>query len=678
MQQASLSLPEFSNIDITSIEAQLAALLSANRQHVQQLVRLNAPTWQNFAQPVQAMDMAIADFWAPVSHLNAVQNSDALRDVYQRCIAMLTEYSSELGQNEELYKAYKALEESADFKTYNSAQQQWIKKALRDFHLSGVDLEPAKKQRFKDIKARLADLSQTFSNHVLDATAAWQKHILDKTELQGLPESSLAMLQQIAKSKSLEGYVITLDGPVYQAVMMYADDRSLRQELYMAYMTKASDQGPNAGQFDNSQIMVETLRLRQEIAALLGFACYSERSLFTKMADTVEEVIHFLNDLAEKSVPFARREVAELNRYGREKFGLDAIASWDFAYVSEKYRQEHFSLSDEILREYFPLETVLSGLFTIVGKLFGITISADLDFDSYHPDVRLYNVQKDGEHIASFYFDLFAREKKRGGAWMADCRSRWQKTPETQEIPVAFLTCNFRPSTQDQPALLGHGEVTTLFHEFGHGLHHMLTTQTIAGISGISGVEWDAVELPSQFLENWCWEEESIRLISAHFKTGEPLPHELLGSMLAAKNFNAGITMTRQLEFALFDMAIHSDVTIDKAEKIQAHLDAVREKTAVITPPREVRFQHAFGHIFAGGYAAGYYSYKWAEVLSADAFSLFEEKGLFDQFSGECFLKNILQVGSSRPAAESFAAFRGREPDVQPLLRHSGLTGELA
>ena len=473
---------------------------------------------------------------------------------------------------------------------------------------------------------------------MLDATAAWQKHFATKAGLEGLPESSLAMLQQIAKSKSLEGYVLTLDAPVYQAVMMYADNRDLRKELYLAYMTKASDQGPQAGHFDNSNVMVEILQLRQELAQLLGFANYSERSLATKMASSVKEVEQFLDGLARQALPFAQREVVELNRYAQEKFGLDQVASWDFGWISEKYRQEHYALSDELLREYFPLETVLSGLFAIVGRLFGVHIKQVGHFDNYHPDVRLYEVHGKHHHIASFYLDLFARDKKRGGAWMADCRSRWEIDAGVQQIPVAFLTCNFRPATAEQPALLGHQEVTTLFHEFGHGLHHMLTTQTVAGVSGIAGVEWDAVELPSQFLENWCWQESSLRLMSAHYKTGEPLPHALLENLLAAKNFNAGIMMMRQLEFALFDMNIHSDTTISSPEQIQAHLDGVRQKVAVIQPPAEVRFQHAFGHIFAGGYAAGYYSYKWAEVLSADAFSSFEEKGLFDQERGESFL----------------------------------------
>jgi oligopeptidase A len=674
MQQASLSLPDFSRITIADIEAQLDILLSNNRQQINSLITQTTPTWQSFAEAIQTMDMALEDFWAPISHLNGVQNSDALREVYQRCIAKLTEYGSELGQNAELHAVYKALAASSEADTFSLAQKQWVNHALRDFHLSGVDLEPVKQQRFKAIKARLAELTQTFSNHVLDATAAWQKHITDKEALQGLPESNLAMLQQIAKSKSLDGYVITLDAPVYQAIMMYADNRDLREELYMAYMTKASDQGPNAHQFDNGQVMVEILQLRQELASLLGFANYSERSLATKMASSVEEVQSFLSDLAVRSLPFAQREKQVLVQYAQEYFDIHELASWDVAYVSEKYRQEHFSLSDELLREYFPLEKVLSGLFEIVSRLFGVSFSRIEDFKSYHQDVRFYEVSRGGVVVAGFYLDLFARDKKRGGAWMADCRSRWQKTPDIQEMPIAFLTCNFRPPTQDIPALLAHGEVTTLFHEFGHGLHHMLTTQTIAGVSGIAGVEWDAVELPSQFLENWCWSEESIKLISAHYKTGEPLPDALLNSLLAAKNFNAGIMMSRQLEFALFDMQIHSDVSIRCVDDIQQHINRVREQVAVIIPPAAVRFQHAFSHIFAGGYAAGYYSYKWAEVLSADAFSLFEEQGLFDKKTGESFLQNILQVGSSRSAAESFQAFRGREPNNSALLNHCGLT----
>lgn len=676
MQQAHLLLPEFSTINIADIELQLEQLLADNRKQLFDLITLSkqqALSWQNFAIPMQAMDMKIEDYWSPISHLNAVANNDKLRVVYQDGIAKLTKYAAEMGQNTELHACFKLLAETAEFTNYSAAQKQWVNKALLDFHLSGVDLETDKKEHFKTIKSRLAELAQDYSNHVLDATAAWQKQIDDVVLLAGLPDSALMMLKQMAEEKDLDGYLLTLDFPVYQAVITYAKNRELRYEIYIAYMTKASDQGPNAGEFDNSDIMVETLKLRQDMALLLGYKNYAERSLVTKMANSATEVIGFLHDLALKAKPFAEKELEVLAEYARETHQIDDLQSWDVAFVSELYRQQYYSLSDELLREYFPLEKTLQGLFEIVYRLYGVVVKRVDVFDSYHADVRLYQIEKDDELIAAFYLDLFARDKKRGGAWMADCRSRWQSPVTGQQLPVAFLTCNFRSATADQPALLGHSEVTTLFHEFGHGLHHMLTAENIAGISGIAGVEWDAVELPSQFMENWCWQEESIKLISAHYQTGEALPQAMLNNLLAAKNFNAGMMMLRQLEFSLFDMQLHQELTIKSAVDIQDLLNKVRLQIAVITPPVEVRFQHGFSHIFAGGYAAGYYSYKWAEILSADAFSLFEEKGLFDKACGESFLQNILQVGSSRCAADSFKAFRGREPDTQALLKHSGL-----
>ena len=673
MQQAKIALPAFSAIKIDEIEAGLDALIDKAKARIDELTALPQKTWQNFALPIQEVDVRIGDFWSPVSHLNGVMNSDELREVYQACIAKLTAYSSEFGQNAELFNAYKALAEGDAFAGFSQAQKSWVEHALRDFRLSGVDLPKEKQERYKSIKARLAELSQQYSNNVLDATAAWQKNISDSNALQGLPESSLAMLKQMAEQKGRQGYLLTLDFPVYQAVITYADDRSLRREMYLAYMTKASDQGPNTGEFDNSEIMVEILALKQELAELLGYANYAELSLVPKMANDVAEVLLFLEDLAEKSRAYAEREIEVMQRYAKETLGIELLQAWDFGYVSEKYRQQHYALSDEQLREYFPLETVLQGLFTIVERLFGIRIQQQMAFDSYHADARLYHIYKDGAQLASFYFDLFARDKKRGGAWMADCHGRWLNPQGEQELPVAFLTCNFRPATGDKPALLSHTEVTTLFHEFGHGIHHMLTQQNIVGIAGISGVEWDAVELPSQFLENWCWQPESLKLISSHYASGEPLPESLLESMLAAKNFNAGIMMMRQLEFALFDMRLHSKTGVASAAEIQAVLDHVREEVSVLLPPAQVRFQHAFSHIFAGGYAAGYYSYKWAEVLSADAFSRFEEEGLFDETAGRAFLQEVLEMGSARPAGESFKAFRGREPDIDALLRHSGL-----
>lgn len=667
-----LDLPQFSAIQTTTVVSELDALLEQARQTIAELEQLEQVTWQNFALPMQAADQAIDDYFAPVSHLNAVKNNAELREAYQQCVEKLTEFSSELGQNKAIFQQYNKLAESDEFAHYSDAQKKWVEYALRNFRLAGVDLPEEKQQRFKEIRARLAQLSQDFSNHVLDATQAWTKLITDKAQLAGLPDSVVAMLAQKAKEKEQEGYLLTLDFPVYYAVMSYAKLRPLRQEVYLAYMTKASEQGPQAGQFDNSAIMVETLQLRHELAKLLGFANYAERSLATKMADTVEQVCDFLLDLADKSMPYAEKELAELKQFAK-RLGIDELQAWDVTYVSEAYRQENFKLSQEVLREYFPLPKVMQGLFTICEKLFDIQIQAIDSFDSYHEDVQLYGVYRQQELIAGFYLDPFARDNKRGGAWMADARSRWLNADGKEETPIAFLTCNFRPAAAGEPALLSHDEVTTLFHEFGHGLHHMLTRVNVAGISGIAGVEWDAVELPSQFLENWCWQKEALAFISEHYQSQEALPEELLASMLAAKNFNAGMMMLRQIEFALFDMLLHSMSHIDKAEQIQEVLEQVRDRVAVVFPPEEVRFQHGFSHIFAGGYAAGYFSYKWAEVLSADAFAAFEENGIFDAATGQRFLDEILARGSSRSAAENFAAFRGRAATIDALLTHSGL-----
>lgn len=667
-----LNLPQFSSIQTTTVVSQLEALLKQSEQTIVGLGQLEQVDWQNFALPMQTIDQAIDDYFAPVSHLNAVKNSLELREAYQQCVEALTEYSSELGQNKTIFQQFKKLAETKEFADYSPAQKKWVEHSLRNFRLAGVDLPEEKQRRFKQVKARLAQLSQDFSNNVLDATQAWSKLISDKSQLAGLPESVLTMLAQKAQEKEQQGYLLSLDFPVYHAVMSYAKLRPLRQEVYMAYMTKASEQGPQAGQFDNSAIMVETLQLRQEMAELLGFSNYAERSLATKMADSVDQVCDFLLDLADKSLPFADEELAELERFAK-KLGIDEIQAWDITYISEAYRQENFKLSQEVLREYFPLPKVMQGLFSICEKLFGIQIQTIDSFDSYHDDVQLYGVYREQQLIAGFYLDPFARDHKRGGAWMADARSRWLKADGSEETPIAFLTCNFRPAAEGEPALLSHDEVTTLFHEFGHGLHHMLTAVNVAGISGIAGVEWDAVELPSQFLENWCWQKEALSLISEHYQTGDALPETLLASMLAAKNFNAGMMMLRQIEFALFDMLLHSLSHIDKAEQIQEILEQVRDRVAVVFPPETVRFQHGFSHIFAGGYAAGYFSYKWAEVLSADAFAAFEENGIFDASTGQKFLNEILSKGSSRSAAENFAAFRGRPARIDALLKHSGL-----
>lgn len=678
MAQTVLNLPDFTNININTASDDLQALISQAKKTIGELEQLASPSWDNFALPMQQADSKIEDFFAPISHLNGVQNSEPLREVYQQCVEALTAFSSECGQNAKLYQQYKKLAESDEAKNYSNAQTAWLNHAIKGFELSGVALPDAKKQRFAAIKSRLAALSQKFSNNVLDATDHYQLHLPEAAALVGVPEALLTMFQEKAKAKGLEGYLVGLDMPSYQAVVTYCDNQALRKKLYFAYQCKASDTSEHAmdeqHQFDNSAVMVEILQLRQELAQLLGFKNYAGLSIEKKMASSVEQVTEFLLNLASNSKPFAEKDLAALEDFAKKSLQLNTLNPWDVAYVSEKYRQQNFSLNEELIREYFPLERVLEGLFSITGELFELEFEAVQCNRLYHDDVRLFHIKQKGELVAACYMDLFAREKKRGGAWMADCRSRWRNSQGDLQLPVAFLTCNFRPASGDKPALLSHDEVTTLFHEFGHGLHHMLTQQEVLGVSGIAGVEWDAVELPSQFLENWCWQKQSLARITQHYKTKEALPEALLNNMLAAKNFNAGMMMVRQLEFSLFDLLLHCLTSLENAEQIQDLLDQVREKTAVIDPPLEVRFQHGFSHIFAGGYAAGYYSYKWAEVLSADCFAAFEENGLFDQATGQKFLTEILQQGSSQPASTLFVNFRGRGPDSKALLRHNGLS----
>jgi oligopeptidase A len=544
---------------------------------------------------------------------------------------------------------------------------------LRDFHLSGVDLAADKQARYKEISQQLSKLASQFEENLMDATNAWQKVITDVEQLQGLPESALAQAKQSAEAEGKEGWLISLQFPSYLAVMTYADNRELRREHYQAYSTRASDQSPDADKWDNSEAMEQILALRHEKAQLLGFNNYAEYSLATKMADSTDTVVNFLEDLAEKSLGQAQRDLDELRQFAASEHGLEDLQAWDIGYYSEKMRQHFYQLSQEQVKAYFPVSRVLPGLFAIVEKLYGLQISPITEFDSWHPDAHFYQIiDKDQQPRGRFYLDLYARAKKRGGAWMDDCVGR-KKTADGIQHPVAYLVCNFTPPTGDQPALLTHDEVETLFHEFGHGLHHMLTQIDHLGVSGINGVEWDAVELPSQFMENWCWEKEALALISGHYQTGEALPDELFAKMLAAKNFQAGMMMVRQLEFSLFDFKIHQDYDPAQGGRIYQTLQSIRDRVAVVKPPVFNRFAHSFSHIFAGGYAAGYYSYKWAEVLSADAFSLFEENGIFDRATGEAFLHNVLEQGGSSEAMSLFKNFRGREPKIDALLRHNGI-----
>lgn len=675
-------LPPFSHIQPEHVAPAISQLIDEGRSQLQQLLaNLPAPSWANLVAPLEEQGDKLDQAWAPVSHLNSVANSDALRDAYNTSIGLLTEFSTEFSQNEALYRAYQQLADSAEFAGLSQAQQQTINNALRDFRLGGVALNDADKKRYGDIQKRLSELSNQFSNNLLDATQAWYKHFDNAEPLAGLPESALAQAQQAAAQKNLEGYVVTLDFPSYYAVIMYADNRALREEIYRAYVTRASAEGKKADgssavEFDNSELIRETLALRHELAQLLGFASYAERSLASKMAETPAQVLQFLEELASKSKPFAARDYAELKAFAQSQ-GCSDLQAWDTTYYSEKLRVAKYSVSQEELRPYFPAEKVIGGMFEVVQRLFGIHVRQVSEFDSYHPDVRFYEIHKNGEKIASFYLDIFARDKKKGGAWMADCRVR-RNTANGIQLPVAFLTCNFTPPVGNTPSLLTHDEVTTLFHEFGHGLHHMLTQIDVAAVSGINGVAWDAVELPSQFMENWCWEPEAIPLISGHYQTGEPLPQALLDKMLAAKNFQSGLQMLRQLEFSLFDFRLHADYSPQAPHSAQQVLNDVRAQVAVVTPPAFNRFENSFSHIFAGGYAAGYYSYKWAEVLSADAYSRFEEEGIFNRTTGERFLTEILQQGGSKAPMELFKNFRGREPNIDALLRHSGITGEAA
>ncbi len=674
---AMTGLPPFQQIKPEHVEPALEALIKSNREQIQILLKENEHySWGNLIQPLEDMDDRLGRMWSPVSHMNSVVNSDALRDAYNNCLPLLSEYSTELGQNVELYEAYQAIKDSPEFSKLDLAQKKIINNALRDFHLSGIDLPIEKKKRFREIRQQLSKLTSKYEENVLDATQAWSKHITDKDLLAGLPDSALAMAKQAAEAKELEGWLFTLNFPSYYAVISYADDRALREEMYQAYSTRASDQGPNAGQWDNSKIMEDILALRHEVAQLLGFNNYAERSLATKMAETPDQVLGFLHDLAKRSKPMAKQELSELTGFAKQEHGVADLSAWDVPYYGEKLRQHTFDFSQEDLKPYFPETKVIPGMFAVVKRLYGISINEVDGVETWHDDVHFYEIRDEKEELrGQFYLDLYSRDKKRGGAWMDDCMGRKRNADGSLQIPVAYLTCNLTQPLGDDPALFTHDEVTTLFHEFGHGLHHMLTQVEYIGVSGINGVAWDAVELPSQFMENWCWEREALDLIAAHYQTGEPIPEELFNKMYAAKNFQAGMQMVRQIEFSLFDFRMYYEYQAeDKSpDRIQKILDEVRSEVAVITPPSYNRFQHGFSHIFAGGYAAGYYSYKWAEVLSADAFSLFEEKGIFDSETGNAFLECVLEQGGTKEPMELFKKFRGREPEIDALLRHSGI-----
>lgn len=669
-------LPRFSEISPAQVEPKIRNIISDSQKTINTLLAQQPPfTWQNLMQPMEEMGDVLNQFWSAVSHMHAVVQTDELRKAYNDCIPLLTAYHTELSQNVDLYRAIVAISESKDFAQLSPAQKKIIENDIRDFKLSGIHLDAEKKAKVAELNQTLSQLTTKFSENLLDATQAWTLHLKDSKALAGLPEQAMQLAKDNAKQRGLEGYVLTLDYPSYSSGIRFLNDRALRKTLYEAYSTRASDCGPTAGKWDNSQIMNDILKTRHALAQILGFNTFNELSLATKMAKKPEEVMHFLQDLLVRSKPYAKKEYQTILKLAQKQDGLTECEAWDIPYYSEKLREATFDYSQEELRAYFPIDKVMRGLFWLVETLYGIKITRQEGVDVWHSQVEFYVIHDAQNQLrAGFYIDLYARPHKRDGAWMDECRVRRLVHNTQLQLPVAYLTCNFMPPVDGNPALLTQDDVLTLFHEFGHCLHHMLSKVDFPSVSGINGVPWDAVEFPSQFMENFFWEKETLAKISGHYKTGEPLPDELYQKMLAAKHFQTGLQMVRQLEFAIFDFRIHLEYDANKPNQIQSILDDVRKEASVIKAPAFNRFQHSFSHIFAGGYAAGYYSYKWAEVLSSDAYAQFEENHIFDRNTGRSFMENILEVGGVRDPMDSFVAFRGRKPTIDALLKHSGIT----
>jgi oligopeptidase A len=677
-------LPRFDLIRPEHVTPAIEQLIADARQVVQQL---EAPaenvSWDSFVVPLEETTERLGRAWGVVNHLNHVMDTPELRAVYNENQPKVTEFWTELGQNEALFGKYKQLHASAEFATLSPARKRIVENALRDFRLGGAELPEQQKARFAEIQEQQAALSTRFSENVLDATNDFKLLIEDEAELAGLPEDAKAAARAAAERDGKSGWQFTLHFPSYFPVLQFADSRALRERIYRANATKASEMGTvfsEVEKWDNTGNIAQLLKLRDEEAKLLDFRSFADVSLEPKMAESPERVIEFLEDLARRARPYAEKDLAELRAFAKDELGIPDMQAWDVTYASEKLREQRYAFSAQEVKQYFPEPKVVAGLFGVISKLFGVTIAPD-QAPVWHPDVRFFRIEKNGQLIGQFYLDLYARPGKGQGAWMDDARGRRLSTGGIVQTPIAYLTCNFTPPAtvdgQLQPSLFTHDEVTTLFHEFGHGLHHMLTEVDELSVSGISGVEWDAVELPSQFMENFCWEWDVLQGMTAHVKTGEPLPRELYEKMLAAKNFQSGMQTLRQVEFSLIDMHLHYDFDPNSQKTVQELVDEVRSKFSVLIPPSFNRFQHSFGHIFAGGYAAGYYSYKWAEVLSADAYAAFEEAveaggGALDE-TGKRFHREILSVGGSRPALESFKAFRGREPQIDALLRHNGM-----
>jgi len=664
-------LPRFADFKPEFVAPAVDQLLAENRALIERVAAPAVPpTWRDFVQPLEDANERLRRAWGVVGHLNSVMNSPDLREVYNSNLPKVTQYYTELGQHEGLFAQFKALRTGAGFEGLTRAQKKVVDNELRDFRLGGAELPQEKKARFKEISERLSQISSRFSDNLLDATNAFAHYITDAADTAGLPEDALAAAREAAQAEGKPGWKFTLHAPSYLPVMQYADRRELRELMYRAYVTRASEFGK--AEWDNTSLIAEILTLRREQAQLLGFVTYAEYSLAPKMADSPQQVLDFLNELAARALPYARRDLQEVTEFARAELGLGRLDAWDLAYASEKLRARRYSFSDQELKQYFPEPRVLPGMFQLVETLYGLTIEP-AEAPTWHPDVRFFSIRnRAGSLVGQFYVDLYARPSKRGGAWMDEAVTR-RVRDERVQTPVAYLNCNFSAPVAGKPAVFTHDEVNTLFHEFGHGLHHLLTRVDTLGVSGINGVEWDAVELPSQFMENFCWEWDVLRPMTAHVDTAAPLPRALFDKMLAAKNFQSGMQTVRQIEFSLFDLRLHHDFDLSDGKSALDLLDDVRRRVAVVFPPAYNRFPNNFSHIFSGGYAAGYYSYKWAEVLSADAYSLFEEKGVLDPETGQRFWNEILAMGGSRPALESFIAFRGREPKIDALMRHNGM-----
>lgn len=671
------TLPRFSNIQIDQIEPQLKELLQKHRQQLDDLLSQQHFSWHNLIGPLQDMEHQLERFWSPIEQINAVNNTPELRPIYQRCLEHITQYEIELSQSTRLYEAVTAIKhDQAQFEQLNTAQQKVINDYLRDFHLNGVDLNDQDKQTFADYQQQLSQLMNRFEENLLDSKNHWQWLIEpeDSERLQGLPQTILDHMQQLAQDNNQQGWLITLDIPIFIAVMQHAQDRQLRETVYKGFVTRASDQAEHAPDWDNSPIIEQILTLRQKMAYLLGYQHYAQLSLATKMAQGSQQVLDFLHQLSDQSQAGAQQELEAIQEVAAQMDGLTQLQSWDTAYYAERLKQQHFQFSEESLRPYFPLNQVLETLFAIVQKLYGITIEAIDDFDSWHDSVNCYQITDNQQQLRGyFYTDLYTRTSKRSGAWMAECQTRHRLQDGTLKSPIAFLNCNFTPPQSGQEPLLLHDDVVTLFHEFGHTLHHLLTQVDYIDIAGINGVEWDAVEFPSQLMEGWCWQPEVLQRMARHYQTGEVIPEHLMNALMQSKNFRAGMQMLRQIEFSLFDFRLHCEYQPGQYQQVQTILDEVRQQVALVHPPSYNRFQHNFGHIFAGGYAAGYYSYKWAEVMASDGFAYFQQNGLFSAEAGQKLLHNFLEQGGSQPALELFKQFRGHEPQIQYLLQQSGL-----